>query len=157
MKGPDFPTGGAIYDINEIKNVYRTGRGKIIIRGIAEIEDMGQGKSAIIVREIPYQVNKALLVAKIADLAKEKRLDGISDLRDESDRHGVRIVIELKRDAAPKKVLNNIFKLTPLQTQFPANFVALVDGVPKTVNLKIILEEYVKHRFSVEQEEANLN
>ncbi len=149
VKGPDFPTGGAIYDINEIKNVYRTGRGKIIIRGIAEIEDIGQGKSAIIVREIPYQVNKALLVAKIADLAKEKRLDGISDLRDESDRHGVRIVIELKRDAAPKKVLNNIFKLTPLQTQFPANFVALVDGVPKTVNLKIILEEYVKHRFSV--------
>ncbi|MGE5041366.1 MAG: DNA gyrase subunit A [Candidatus Levyibacteriota bacterium] len=149
VKGPDFPTGGAIYDINEIKNVYRTGRGKIIIRGIAEIEDIGQGKSAIIIREIPYQVNKSQLVAKIADLAKEKRLDGISDLRDESDRHGVRIVVELKRDAAPKKVLNNLFKLTSLQTQFPANFVALVEGVPKTVNLKIILEEYVKHRFSV--------
>lgn len=149
VKGPDFPTGGAIYDINEIKNVYRTGRGKIIIRGIAEIEDIGQGKSAIIIRELPYQVNKALLVAKIADLAKEKRLEGISDLRDESDRHGVRVVVELKRDATPKKVLNNLFKLTYLQTQFPANFVALVDGVPKTVNLKIILEEYVKHRFSV--------
>jgi DNA gyrase subunit A len=149
VKGPDFPTGGAIYDQAEIKNVYRTGRGKIIIRGIAEIEDIGQGKSAIIIREIPYQVNKAGLVAKIADLAKEKRLDGISDLRDESDRHGVRIVVELKRDASPKKVLNNLFKLTPLQTQFPANFVALVDGIPKTVNLKIILEEYVKHRFSV--------
>lgn len=149
VKGPDFPTGGAIYDINEIKNVYRTGRGKIIIRGIAEIEDIGQGKSAIIIRELPYQVNKALLVSRIADLAKEKKLEGISDLRDESDRHGVRVVVELKRDATPKKVLNNLYKLTYLQTQFPANFVALVDGVPKTVNLKIILEEYVKHRFSV--------
>lgn len=149
VKGPDFPTGGAIFDINEIKNVYRTGRGKIIIRGIAEIEDIGQGKSAIIIREIPYQINKSALVAKIADLAKEKRLDGISDLRDESDRHGVRVVIELKRDATPKKVLNNLYKLTYLQTQFPANMVALVDGVPKTVNLKIILEEYVKHRFHV--------
>lgn len=149
VKGPDFPTGGAIYDINEIKNVYRTGRGKIIIRGIAEIEDIGQGKSAIIIREIPYQVNKAQMVAKIAELAKEKRLDGISDLRDESDRHGVRVVVELKRDATPKKVLNNLFKLTALQTQFPANMVALVDGVPRTVNLKIILEEYLKHRFSV--------
>lgn len=149
VKGPDFPTGGAIYDINEIKNVYRTGRGKIIIRGIAEIEDIGNGKSAIIIREIPYQVNKAMMVAKIADLAKEKRLEGISDLRDESDRHGIRVVVELKRDATPKKVLNNLFKLTSLQTQFPANCVALVDNVPKTVNLKIILEEYVKHRFSV--------
>lgn len=149
VKGPDFPTGGAIYDINEIKNVYRTGRGKIIIRGIAEIEDIGQGKSAIIIREVPYQVNKAMLVAKIAELAKDKRIEGISDLRDESDRHGVRVVVELKRDATPKKVLNNLFKLTSLQTQFPANCVALVDGVPKTVNLKIILEEYLKHRFSV--------
>lgn len=149
VKGPDFPTGGAIYDITEIKNVYRTGRGKIIIRGIAEIEDIGNGKSAIIIREVPYQVNKAMLVAKIAELAKDKRLEGISDLRDESDRHGVRVVVELKRDATPKKVLNNLFKLTSLQTQFPANMVALVDGVPKTVNLKIILEEYLKHRFSV--------
>lgn len=149
VKGPDFPTGGAIFDINEIKNVYRTGRGKIIIRGIAEIEDIGQGKSAIIIRELPYQVNKALLVSRIADLAKEKKLDGISDLRDESDRHGIRVVVELKRDATPKKVLNNLYKLTYLQTQFPANMVALVDGVPRTVNLKIILEEYVKHRFSI--------
>lgn len=149
VKGPDFPTGGAIFDINEIKNVYRTGRGKIIIRGIAEIEDIGQGKSAIIIREIPYQVNKSALVSKIAELAKDKRIEGISDLRDESDRHGVRVVVELKRDATPKKILNNLYKLTYLQTQFPANFVALVDGVPKTVNLKIILEEYVKHRFSV--------
>lgn len=149
IKGPDFPTGAAIYDINEIKNVYRTGRGKVIMRGIAEIEDIGQGKSAIIIREIPYQVNKAALVAKIADLAKEKKIEGITDLRDESDRHGIRVVIELKRDTTPRRVLNNLFKQTALQTVFPANFVALVDGIPRTLNLKTILEEYIKHRFNV--------
>ncbi|RJQ24425.1 DNA gyrase subunit A [Candidatus Parcubacteria bacterium] len=149
IKGPDFPTGGAIYDIQEIKNVYRTGRGKIIIRGIAEIEDIGQGKSAIIIRELPYQVNKAALVAKIAELAKDKKLEGISDLRDESDRHGIRVVIELKRDVAPRKILNNLYKQTYLQTVFPANFVALVDNIPRTINLKVIIEEYIKHRFSV--------
>jgi len=149
IKGPDFPTGGAIYDINEIKNVYRTGRGRILIRGTATIEEIGQGKSAIIITEIPYQVNKATLVAKIAELAKLKKLDGITDLRDESDRRGIRVVVELKRDVAPKKILNNIFKLTALQTSFPANCVCLVDGVPKTVNLKIMLDEYIKHRFAV--------
>ncbi len=149
IKGPDFPTGGAIYDINEIRNVYRTGRGRILIRGIAEIEDIGQGKNAIIVREIPYQVNKAALVAKIAELAKDKKLEGITDLRDESDRHGIRVVVELKRDSSPRKVLNNLFKLTALQTTFPANIVALVDGVPRTLNLKSILDEYITHRFTV--------
>ncbi|MCL6096160.1 MAG: DNA gyrase subunit A [Patescibacteria group bacterium] len=149
IKGPDFPTAGNIYDINEIKNVYTTGRGRILIRGKAEIEDIGQGKSAIIVTELPYQVNKALLVARIAELAKDKKIEGISDLRDESDRHGMRIVIELKRDAAPRKVLNNLFKHTNLQTIFSANIVALVDGTPQTLNLKTILEEYLKHRFLV--------
>jgi DNA gyrase subunit A len=149
IKGPDFPTAGAIYDINEIKNVYTTGRGKIVIRGKAEIEDIGQGKSAIIITELPYQVNKALLVARIAELAREKKIDGISDLRDESDRHGTRIVVELKRDSAPKKVLNNLFKYTSLQVVFSANIVALVDGTPQTLNLKTILEEYLKHRYSV--------
>lgn len=149
IKGPDFPTGGAIYDINEIKNVYRTGRGRILIRGIAEIEEIGQGKSAIIITEIPYQVNKSVLVAKIAELAKLKRLEGITDLRDESDRRGIRVVVELKRDVTPKKILNNLFKLTQLQTTFSANCVALVDGVPKTVNLKTMIDEYIKHRFSV--------
>ena len=149
IKGPDFPTAGAIYDWNEIKNVYTTGRGKILIRGKAEIEEIGQGKSAIIITELPYQVNKALLVARIAELAKEKKVDGISDLRDESDRHGVRVVVELKRDAAPKKVLNNLFKHTSLQTSFPANIVALVDGTPQTLNLKTILEEFLKHRYLV--------
>ncbi len=149
IKGPDFPTAGAIYDWNEIKNVYTTGKGKIVIRGKAEIEEIGNGKSAIIITELPYQVNKALLVARIADLAKEKKIEGITDLRDESDRHGIRVVIELKRDATPKKVLNNLFKHTALQTSFPANVVALVNGTPQTLNLKTILEEYLKHRFIV--------
>ena len=149
VKGPDFPTAGNIYDLTEIKNAYTTGRGKIIIRGKAEIEDIGQGKSAIIITELPYQVNKAQLVAKIADLAREKKIDGISDLRDESDRRGLRIFVELKRDAVPKKTLNNLFKHTALQTSFPVNMVALVDGTPQTVNLKLILEEYLKHRYLV--------
>ena len=149
IKGPDFPTAGTIYDWNEIKNVYTTGKGKVLIRGKAEIEDIGQGKSAIIITELPYQVNKALLVARIAELAKDKKIEGISDLRDESDRHGIRVVIELKRDATPKKVLNNLFKHTSLQTSFPANIVALVNGTPQTLNLKTILEEFLKHRYLV--------
>lgn len=149
IKGPDFPTAGSIYDITEIRNVYATGRGKILIRGKADIEEIGNGKSAIIITELPYQVNKAMLVARIADLVKEKKLDGITDLRDESDRHGIRVVVELKRDSVPKKVLNNLFKHTSLQTSFPANVVALVNGVPQTLNLKTILEEYLKHRYIV--------
>src|SRR3989344_1456149 len=149
IKGPDFPTAGAIYDFTEIKNVYTTGRGRILIRGKADIEDIGNGKSAITITEIPYQVNKALLVARIAELAREKRVEGISDLRDESDRHGTRIVVELKRDSMPKKVLNNLLKHTSLQTIFPVNVVALVDGTPQTLNLKTILEEYLKHRYLV--------
>lgn len=149
VKGPDFPTAGAIYDAAEIKNVYATGRGRILIRGKADIEEIGQGKSAIIITELPYQVNKAVLVARIAELVKEKKLEGISDLRDESDRHGVRVVVELKRDSSPKKVLNNLFKYTSLQTTFSANVVALVDSTPQTLNLKTILEEYIKHRYLV--------
>lgn len=149
IKGPDFPTAGNIYDINEIRNVYKTGRGRILIRGQTEIEEIGQGKSAIIITELPYQVNKALLVSRIAELTRDKKIDGISDLRDESDRHGTRIVVELKRDAAPRKVLNNLFKYTNLQTIFPANIVALVDGTPQTLNLKTILEEYLRHRFQI--------
>ncbi|MDZ4228042.1 MAG: DNA gyrase subunit A [Candidatus Levybacteria bacterium] len=149
IKGPDFPTAGAIYDFTEIKNVYTTGRGRILIRGKADIEDIGNGKSAIIITELPYQVNKALMVARIAELAREKKIEGISDLRDESDRHGTRVVVELKRDTTPKKVLNNLFKHTSLQTTFSANIVALVNGTPQTLNLKTILEEYLKHRYFV--------
>jgi len=149
IQGPDFPTAGAIYDIEEIKAAYSTGKGKIVMRGKAEIEDIGQGKSAIAITELPYQVNKALLVAKIADLVKEKKIEGISDLRDESDRHGIRVVVELKRDARPKQVLNNLYKHTTLQTTFPVNIVALVDNTPQTLSLKTILEEYLKHRLEV--------
>lgn len=146
VQGPDFPTAGVIYDINEIKAAYGTGKGKIVMRGKAEIEEIGQGKSAISITELPYQVNKANLVIKIADLVKDKKIDGISDLRDESDRHGIRVVVELKRDAHPKQVLNNLYKYTDLQTTFPVNMVALVDGTPQTCTLKLILEEYLKHR-----------
>ncbi len=149
VQGPDFPTAAAIYDIDEIKNAYATGRGKIMMRAKAEIEEMGSGKSAIIVTEIPYQVNKSHLIAHIAQLVKDKKLEGISDLRDESDRHGIRMVVELKRDAVPKKVLNNLFKHTEMQTSFPVNMVALVDGTPQTMTLKMILEEYLKHRHKV--------
>lgn len=149
IQGPDFPTGGAIYDIAEIKSAYATGRGKIVMRGKADIEDVGQGKSAIIITELPYQVNKAQLVIRIADLVKDKKLEGISDLRDESDRRGIRVFVELKRDARPKQVLNNLFKHTALQTTFPVNIVALVDNTPQTCSLKLILEEYVKHRHNI--------
>lgn len=149
IKGPDFPTAGAIYDFSEIKAAYSTGKGKIVIRGKAEIEDIGQGKSAVIITELPYQVNKALLVARIAELAREKKIDGISDIRDESDRHGIRVVVELKRDTVARKILNNLYKHTALQTTFAANVVALVDGVPQTLSLKTILEEYLNHRYRV--------
>lgn len=149
VQGPDFPTGGIIYDVEEIKKAYSTGKGKIIMRARADIEEMKGGKSAIIVSELPYQVNKAQLVAKIADLVKNKKIEGISDLRDESDRHGIRVVIELKRDARPKQTLNNLFKHTYLQTTFPVNMVALIDNQPQTLTLRQILSEYISHRRDV--------
>jgi DNA gyrase subunit A len=149
IKGPDFPTAGEIYDAQQLTEVYSTGRGRIVIRGKAEIEETKAGKFQIIIAEIPFQVNKAELVKKIASLVKDKKLDGISDLRDESDRHGIRVVVELKRDAKPKSVLNNLYKLTSLQTVFSANFVALVDGTPMTLNLKQILTYYISHRHEI--------
>ncbi len=149
LPGPDFPTGGAIYDAKSLVEVYTTGRGKISVRGIADIKEGAKGKMQIVISEIPYQVNKAILVEQIADLVKEKKIIGISGLRDESDKDGMSIVIDLKRDSKPKSVLNNIYKRTRLQTTFPANFVALVDGTPYTVNLKQILVEYVRHRQRV--------
>lgn len=149
VKGPDFPTGGEIFDVESIKEVYATGRGRIVVRGIAEIEEAKSDRFQIIISEIPYQVNKAELVKRIAQLVKDKKLGGISDLRDESDRHGIRVVVELKRDAKPKAVLNNLYKLTSLQTVFPANFVALVDGTPQTLNLKQILVLFIRHRQEV--------
>ncbi len=149
IKGPDFPTGAQIYDISEITAAYATGRGKIMMRAKAEIEEMKGGRYQIIVTEIPYQVNKATLVTRIAELVKNKKLDGISDLRDESDRKGLRISIELKRDARPRSVLNNLYKHTSLQQSFAVNTVALVEGTPQTLSLKHILEEFIKHRKKV--------
>jgi len=149
IPGPDFPTGGSIYDANSLKDVYATGRGRIIVRGIAEITEGERGKHQIIISEIPYQVNKSSLVKRIAELAKTKKVKGITDLRDESDKDGLRVVIELKRDSRPKSVLNNIYKHTRLQTTFPANFVALVDGTPHTLGLKQIITEFIKHRQKV--------
>lgn len=149
VKGPDFPTHGVIYGAKEIQEVYATGRGKILIRGVVEEEELDRGRSAIVINELPYQVNKANLVEKIANLVNDKKMVGISDLRDESDRDGIRVVIELKRDASYKKVLNNLFKFTELQTTFPVNIVALVEGIPQTLGLKSILEHYIKHRVTV--------
>lgn len=149
IKGPDFPTGGSIFDINEIKNAYATGKGRIVMKAKAQIEEGKGGKFVIIISEIPYQVNKSQLIAKIAQLVKEKRVEGISDLRDESDRRGMRIVIELKRDGKPNSVLNNLYKYTAMQLAFNVNIVALVDGVPSTLTLKHLLTEYIRHRQNV--------
>lgn len=149
IKGPDFPTGGSIYDQAEIIQAYATGKGRVVMRAKLETEEERNGRISIIVNEIPYQVNKAQLVSRIADLVKEKKLEGISDLRDESDRKGMRVVIELKRDARPQQVINFLYKHTPLQLAFNVNLVALVDGVPQTLSLKTILEEFVKHRLEV--------
>lgn len=149
IKGPDFPTAGEIFDKEAIREVYSTGRGRIVVRGVAVIEEMKSERFHIIISELPYQVNKSELVKRIAQLVKDKKLDGISDLRDESDRHGIRVVVELKRDAKPKAVLNNLYKLTSLQTVFPANIVALVDGTPLTLNLKQILIYFIRHRHEI--------
>jgi len=147
IKGPDFPTGASIYDQTEILAAYGTGKGRIVMRAKAEIEESKSGKMQIIVTEIPYQVNKSTLIAKIADLVKDKKLDGIADLRDESDRKQmVRIVVDLKRDAKPQSVLNNLYKHTSMQSVFNVNMVGLVNGVPLLLTLKHILEEFIKHR-----------
>jgi DNA gyrase subunit A len=150
IKGPDFPTAAEIYDGGAIKEMYTTGRGGIMMRAKAQIEEMKNGKNAIIITEIPYQVNKADLIVKIADLVRDKKLLGISDLRDESNREGIRIMIELKRDAYPKKTLNKLFKMTVLQKSFNLNMIALVDGIhPRLLNLKEVLQYFLDHRFIV--------
>ena len=147
IKGPDFPTGGIIYNINDIKNAYATGKGGIVVRGEAEIIEIKSNQFQIIISSIPFQVNKGNLLEKIAYLVKDKKLEGIKDLRDESDKEGIRIVIELKRDSYPKKVLNNLYKKTQLQEKFHVNMLALIDGLqPRVLTLKDILEEYIKHR-----------
>lgn len=147
VQGPDFPTGGVIYNKADIKQAYATGRGGIVVRGKANIEEKKNGQFSIIISEIPYQVNKASLVEKIANLVKDKKLDGIKDLRDESDKEGVRVVIDLKKDAYPKKILNSLYKLTQLQETFHVNILALINGLqPRVLTLKMALEEYISHR-----------
>ena len=149
IKGPDFPTGGYIMGVDGIKDAYKTGRGRIIMRGKASIEELPNGKEVIIISEIPYQVNKANLVEKIAHLVRDKRLEGISDLRDESDKDGVRVVIECKRDAIADIILNNLYKLTQLQDSFGVIMLALVNNIPKVMNLKEVLGHFLDFRREV--------
>ena len=149
IKGPDFPTAGIIMGLNGIRSAYTTGRGKIIMRARSEIEQMTHEKQRIIVTELPYQVNKARLIEKIAELVKDKRVEGISDLRDESDRDGMRVVIELKRDVNGTVVLNQLYKYTQLQETFSIIMLALVDGQPKVLNLREMLDNYIRFQESV--------
>ncbi len=150
VKGPDFPTGATIYGGAPMKQAYQTGRGSVMMRAVADIVETKKGRHQIVVTEIPYGVNKASLVEKIAELVKDKKLNGISDLRDESARGAVRVVVELKKDAYPKKLLNQLYKLTPLQSSFNFNMLALVDGVqPRVLGLHEMLDEFVKHRQQV--------
>lgn len=147
VQGPDFPTGGIVYGKDSIRTAFATGKGGVVVRGVANIEETKKGKHQIIITEIPYALNKTSLIEKIADLVKDKKITGISDLRDETSRGTVRMVIELKKDAYPKKILNQLYKLTPLQTTFHYNMLALVDGIqPRILGLQDILQEYIKHR-----------
>jgi DNA gyrase subunit A len=150
VQGPDFPTGAQIMGYEGIKRAYRTGRGRIIVRAKAEIEEVRKDKMAIIIHEIPYQVNKSKMLEDIANLVRDKRIDGITDLRDESNREGMRIVVELRRDANANVVLNQLYKHTQLQSTFGANMIALVEGEPKILNLKQILYYYIQHQKDVE-------
>ncbi|MBL7774400.1 MAG: DNA gyrase subunit A [Saprospiraceae bacterium] len=149
VKAPDFPTGGIIHGISGVQEGFRTGRGRVVVRAKTEIEVDDKGRESIIVTEIPYQVNKAQLISKIADLVNEKRVVGVSDVRDESNREGVRVVIEVRRDAAANVILSTLFKLTPLQTSYGINNIALVNGRPRILNLKELIEEFIKFRLDV--------
>lgn len=150
IKGPDFPTGAVVYGGDPMKQAYKTGRGSVTIRAVAEIEETKRGRHQIVIVQMPYAVNKATLIEKIGDLVKDKKITAISDLRDESARGSVRVVIELKKDAYPKKVLNQLYKMTSLQTNFHFNMLALIDGkLPRVLGLQEILQEFVKHRQKV--------
>lgn len=149
IKGPDFPTGGVIVGMDGVRQAYSSGRSRITLRGVAHIEELRGGRHRIVITEIPYQVNKTNLIERIADLARGGRLSAISDLRDESDRTGMSIIIELKRGAQPRKVLNQLYKFTPLQSTFSAQMLALVDGEPRLLSLKRALHIYIEHRRNV--------
>ena len=146
IPGPDFPTGAMILGRSGIRKAYETGRGSIKVRAKAEIQQKSNGKEVIIVHELPYQVNKARLIERIAELVREKKIEGISDLRDESDRQGMRIVIEVRKDANANVLLNNLYKQTALQTTFGVNTLALVNGEPKVLSLKECLVHYLDHQ-----------
>ena len=149
VKAPDFPTGGIIFGLSGVKEGLRTGRGRVVVRAKTEIETDEKGRESIIVTEVPYQVNKAMLITKIAELVNDKKILGISDVGDQSNREGVRIVIEIKRDAAANVILSQLFKLTPLQTSYGINNIALVNGRPRTLNLKDLIDEFIKFRLEV--------
>ncbi|MEO0403702.1 MAG: DNA gyrase subunit A, partial [Bacteroidota bacterium] len=149
VKAPDFPTGGVIYGMEGVKQAFETGRGRVVMRGKTHFEETKTGKEVIIVDEIPYQVNKADMIKKTAELVNDKKIEGISEIRDESDRKGMRIVYELKRDAIPNVVLNKLFKYTALQTSFSVNNIALVKGRPEMLNLKDMISNFVEHRHEV--------
>lgn len=149
IQGPDFPTGGIIYDQKEMIQMYATGRGRVVTRAKMDVEESKNGKVKLVVTEIPYMVNKSTLISKIADLVKEKKIVGISDLRDESNKDGIRITIELRKDAVVNKIKNQLYKYTQLQNTFNSNFVALLNNEPKLMTLKNILEEFVKHRQQI--------
>jgi DNA gyrase subunit A len=149
VKAPDFPTGGVIYGYEGVKQAFETGRGRVVMRAKANIEEIREGREAIIVTEIPYQVNKAEMIRKTADMVVDKKIEGISDIRDESDRKGMRIVYELKRDAIPNVVLNKLYKYSALQTSFSVNNIALVNGRPEMLNLKDMIHHFVEHRHDV--------
>ena len=149
IKGPDFPTGGVIMGLDGIREAYETGKGRLVVRGRVHQEQQKKGKTSLIVSELPYQVNKARFVEKIAELVRGKNIEGISDLRDESDKSGMRVVIELKKDSIPHVVINSLYKNTQLQDTFGVIMLSLVDGVPKTLNLAGVIDEYVKHRYQV--------
>src|SRR5213075_3455779 len=150
MPAPDFPTAGIIYGIAGAHEGYRTGRGRVVVRARTHFEEIGKGdRQAIIVDELPYQVNKKSLLEKIAELVTDKRLEGVSDIRDESDKSGMRVVIELKRGEMPEVVLNNLYKQTQLQDTFGINMVALIDGQPKVCNLKDLIAIFLEHRREV--------
>jgi len=149
MPGPDFPTGGIILGRAGIRSAYETGRGSVLLRGKVEVEELRKEREALIITEIPYQVNKASMIEKIADLVREKRIEGISDIRDESDRHGMRVVVEIKRDAMPDVVLNQLYRFTPLQSSFGCNFVALNGGKPELMGVNQMLNAFIEFRQTV--------
>ena len=160
IQGPDFPTGGVIIQEkgeDGIESAYGSGRGRVTVQAKAHVEEMDRGRNRIIVTELPYMVNKSSLIERIADLAREGYLEGLSDLRDESDRHGMRIVLELSKNADPEIILRDLYKRTPMQTTFSINLLALVDGEPRTLTLKQALRVYIEHRLTVIKRRAEFD